>query len=274
MIVVVGASGQLGFELRRQITSDAVFLGRPEFDLDNLDQATKSIELLKPSLLINATAYNQVDKAENETQKARHINVEAPARLAEVARKLSSRMIHVSTDYVFDGTSTTPYKETDVTHPLGAYGQSKLNGEKAVLANHPQALVVRTSWLYSSHGQNFVKTVIRLDQEKKNMRVVNDQIGSPTWAKDLAAALLKGRDLAGLFHYSNEGAVSRYDFACAVKKLKNLNLAIEPIATSEYPTPAKRPHYSVLNTNKIKSALNISIPHWMESLEKCLNEQS
>jgi dTDP-4-dehydrorhamnose reductase len=272
MIVVTGATGQLGFELRRLLGDSATFLDRKELDLADTLALNRKIESLKPSLLINAAAYTAVDKAESEPELARKINVEGPTELAKLGQKMGFRLVHISTDYVFDGTASTPYKETDAVHPQGIYGQTKADAEQAILHEQPEALILRTSWVYSSHGKNFVKTVLRIAQEHKVMRVVFDQIGSLTYAKDLAATILQARELSGIYHYSNEGVGSWYDVACAIKKFRNLSMAVEPILSQDYPTPAKRPHYSVLDKTKIKSALKLQIPHWMESLEKCLKE--
>lgn len=272
MIVVTGATGQLGFELKRRLGEQATFVDRTGLDLANVTQA--AVEKLKPTLLINAGAYTAVDKAESEKDLAQKINVEGPSRLAKLGQQMGFKLIQISTDYVFDGTASTPYKETDPVHPQGVYGKTKADAEKAVLQEQSDALVIRTSWVYSSHGKNFVKTVLRIAQEHKVMRVVYDQIGSLTYAGDLADAILKAKDLSGIYNYSNEGVGSWYDVTCAIKRFRNLSLAIEPILSAEYPTPAKRPHYSVLDKTKIKSALKLQIPHWMESLEKCLKEIS
>jgi dTDP-4-dehydrorhamnose reductase len=272
MIVVTGATGQLGFELRRILGDRAAFVDRGQLDLSNVTQA--SVEKLKPTLLINAGAYTAVDKAESEPALARQVNTEGPAVLAQLGQKMGFKLIHLSTDYVFDGSATKPYREDHPLHPQSVYGKTKADGEKAVMQEQPEALIIRTSWVYSSHGKNFVKTVLRLAQEHKVMRVVNDQIGSLTWARDLADAVLQARDLSGIYHYSNEGTGSWFDVASAIKKIRGLSMAIEAIPTKDYPTQALRPHYSVLDKTKIKTALNLNIPHWMESLEKCLKEIS
>jgi dTDP-4-dehydrorhamnose reductase len=272
MIVVTGATGQLGFELKRLLGDKAQFVDRRELDLANV--STAAVEKLKPTLLINAAAYTAVDKAEIEPDLARKVNTEGPATLAKLGQKLGFKLVQLSTDYVFDGTAKTPYKETDKVNPQGVYGKTKADGEKAVLQEQPGALIIRTSWVYSSHGKNFVKTVLRIAQEHKVMRVVNDQVGSLTYAGDLAAAVLQARDLSGIYNYSNEGVGSWYDVTCAIKKFRGLAMTVEPITTAQYPTPAKRPLYSVLDKTKIKSALQLHIPNWMESLEKCLKEIS
>lgn len=280
MIVVTGATGQLGFELRRLLegsagnTEPVTFLNSKELDLRETPRIRSVLAEIRPSLLINAAAYTQVDKAESEPETARQVNVEAPKQMARLAREMNFRLIHLSTDYVFDGRACEPYREEAPLAPQCVYGQTKADGEAAVLGELPTALIVRTSWVYSSHGHNFIKTVLRLAKERNEMRVVVDQVGSLTYARDLASAVLAARELSGIYHFSNEGAASWYDVACAVKRLKRLSLAIEPILTRDYPTPAKRPHYSVLDKTKIKSELHMKIPYWMESLETCLKEIS
>ena len=286
MIVVTGSTGQLGFELHRILAglganAPVTFLSSAELDLRNSTQIKKVIADLRPALFINAAAYTRVDKAESEPQIARQINTEAPAQIATLAREMAFHLIHISTDYVFDGKASRPYTEDDPVCPQSVYGKSKADGERAVLDILPSALILRTSWVYSSHGKNFVKTVLRFADECKTgktvpakMRVVFDQVGSLTYARDLAQTLLAARDLSGIFNYSNEGAASWYDVACTIKKIKGLPLEIEPILTRDYPTDARRPHYSVLDKTKLKTALNIKIPHWQESLEKCLSEIS
>ncbi len=280
MIVVTGATGQLGFELRRLIegsganTESVTFLNSKELDLRETPRIRSVLAEIRPSLLINAAAYTQVDKAESEPEIAHQVNVEAPKQMARLAREMNFRLIHLSTDYVFDGQACEPFREEARLNPQSVYGRTKADGEAAVLGELPTALIVRTSWVYSSHGQNFVKTVLRIAKERNEMRVVVDQVGSLTYARDLASAVLAARELSGIYHFSNEGAASWYDVACAVKRLKRLSLSVEPILTRDYPTPAKRPHYSVLDKTKIKIALNLKIPHWMESLETCLKEIS
>jgi len=273
MTVVLGASGQLGSELRRILPDGAKFVDETVVDLNDLDALTAFVREAKPSLLINAAAYTAVDKAEEEREIAFRVNCAAPKRIAELATERKFKFIHVSTDYVFNGQSASPYEEFQATDPLNVYGESKAEGEKHVLEACPEALIVRTSWVYSSFGRNFVKTVLRVGgQEKKGMNVVNDQIGSPTWAADLAKVLLLAKDQQGIFHYTNEGVASWYDFAFAIKYLKKLDFPLLPIASDDYPTPARRPRMSLLNKTKIKGSLAIQIPHWMESLEKCLKE--
>lgn len=273
MILVLGASGQLGSELKR-ILPDARFFDEQQANFNDLDDVEKQIRQARPQLLINAAAYTAVDRAEEEREIAFKVNCEAPAKLAQLAADLKFKFIHVSTDYVFNGQSAAPYEEFQDTDPLNVYGESKAEGEKHVLENCPEALIVRTSWVHSASGKNFIKTVLRVAAEGKGMNVVNDQIGSPTWAADLARTLLLGRELSGIFHYTNEGVASWYDVAFAVKHLRKLDFPLLPVSSEEYPTPARRPRMSLLNKSKIKASLGIQIPHWMESLEKCLKEMS
>ncbi len=274
MIVVTGANGQLGFELKRILREKAIYLTRNDFDLETPDLFEGVLRDLRPTYLINAAAYTAVDKAETELEKANLINAKAPARLAELSRKLSFKMIHVSTDYVFNGRSCYPLTENTDIDPQNAYGKSKAAGELEILKGNSDALILRTSWLYSSHGHNFVKTVLRMGKERKNMNVVADQIGSLTWAADLAGAIVTAKDEKGIFHFSNEGVCSWFDVASAIKHLTKLEIDINPISTSQYPTPARRPAFSLLSKEKFKDCFAIKIPHWMESLEKCLNELS
>jgi dTDP-4-dehydrorhamnose reductase len=274
MIVVIGANGQLGTELRKILGTDATYLTRAQIDLSDEEKLAQTVNELRPSFLINAAAYNAVDKAENETDLAFQINCHTPALLSRLSRENGFKFVTVSTDYVFDGESSKPYIETDPVNPLSVYGRSKAEGEKRVLDENPTSLIVRTSWVHSSHGKGFLNTVLRLAREKKPMKVVDDSIGSPTWAHDLAEVILKARDLSGVFHFSNEGLCSWYDFACAIRRFGNLDLSLTPVSSTEFPTPACRPKFSLLNKNKIKSSLGIQIPHWIESLEKCLKELS
>lgn len=274
--VVLGANGQLGTELRKLIpqTDEVIFASKAQVDINITKDLSDFIKSIKPDLLINAAAYTAVDQAESEREQSFQVNCTAPAEMAALSAELNFKLIHVSTDYVFNGQSPTPYEEYQDVDPLNVYGESKAEGEKQILERNPKALIVRTSWVHSSTGKNFVKTVLRIAHEKKTMKVVNDQIGSPTWAADLAKILLLSQDLSGIFHYTNEGVASWYDFAYAIRHLRKLDFELLPIPTEEYPTPARRPRMSLLNKNKIKSSLGIQIPHWVESLEQCLKELS
>ena len=280
-ILVTGANGQVGNEFR--VLTDAnpqynfLFADKDELAIDNIEAVKNYFSNNTINYCINCAAYTAVDKAEVEKENAFLINADAVGNLAAVCKKYSTQLIHISTDYVFDGTNKRPYKETDATNPMGIYGASKLKGEELALQNDPSVIIIRTSWVYSSFGSNFVKTMLRLMKEKENINVVNDQLGCPTYAADLAQCILKiiEKDPAfhipySIFNYSNEGVINWYEFAVAIKELSNSNCIVNPIPTSQYPTPAKRPQYSVLDTERIKEVFAVSIPAWRESLEKCL----
>ncbi len=225
-------------------------------------------------ICINCAAYTAVDRAETDEANAYAINADAAASLAGICKQYSSSFVHISTDYVFDGTNREGYKESDATHPLNVYGASKLAGERAVLAIHSEAIILRTSWVYSSFGNNFVKTMMRLMQEKPQIRVVADQIGKPTYAADLAAAIfdmvLREQKVSpGIYHFANEGVISWYDFAIEIKKIGGYSCEIIPISSAEYPVPAQRPHFSILSTEKIES-IGIAMAPWKDSLQKCM----
>ena len=284
-ILVTGANGQLGSELK----VFAEYLPQWNFiftDMDSLDitneQALKAFFAEKlPSFVINCAAYTAVDKAESESETARRINADAPGYLAKAARALNSQIIHISTDYVFDGNANEPYAETDIVNPLGVYGKTKLEGELNCIFENPKSLIIRTSWLYSTFGNNFLKTMLKLGKEKKELNVVNDQTGTPTFAADLANAALtiialyeKEPDtfIPGVYHYSNEGTTSWYEFAREIFKLAGIQCILNPISTSSYPTIAKRPLYSVLDKSKIKLTYGVKVPHWKDSLKFCISK--
>jgi dTDP-4-dehydrorhamnose reductase len=279
-ILVIGKNGQLAWELNRHFDQDIEFTNRDELNLENTEQIKSVLKKVKPNIVINAGAYTQVDLAEKEQQKALSINGEAVNTIAKLAKELGFWFIHISTDFVFDGSNNRPYIESDPISPLGVYGESKAQGEKFILALHEdiQYTIIRTSWVYSQHGHNFVKTMLRLAQEKEELNIVFDQIGTPTHAKDLAGVIKKFvtngycDKYKGIFNFSNEGVTSWYDFAVAIKKIKNLKTKYNPIRSEEYPTPAKRPAYSVLDKTKIKRILNIKINHWLYALEEMLHE--
>lgn len=224
---------------------------------------------------INCAAYTAVDKAESEQEEAMKINALAVGTLAAACKSSRSHFIHFSTDYVFNGEGSNPYKETDATDPVNLYGKTKLQGEHAALANNPEALIIRTSWVYSRYGNNFVKTMLRLMSEKESIGVVADQYGSPTYAADLADAVMqilgKSNFIPGIYHYCNEGIISWHQFAEAIKEIGKFSCLVNAIPTSAYPTPAKRPRYSALDTQKIRNNFEIDIPHWKESLDKRLS---
>ncbi|WP_299580282.1 dTDP-4-dehydrorhamnose reductase [uncultured Sunxiuqinia sp.] len=284
-ILVTGADGQLGAAIKALAANynefEFLFTDIQELDLTNQAAVALFVETEKPAYIINCAAYTAVDIAEKEADLARLINTKVPAYLGKVGQKHQARVIHVSTDYVFDGTSYTPYTENDLVNPESVYGKSKLNGEIALLKEAPSSLVIRTSWLYSIHGKNFLKTMVKLGEERDELRVVCDQVGTPTYADDLAEVILtiisktenKRCDWKpGIYHYSNEGVCSWYDFAKAIHELAGISCHVHPIATEEYPTPAARPPYSVLNKSKIKRIFGVQIPYWRDSLKKCITE--
>ncbi|HNU89500.1 MAG TPA: dTDP-4-dehydrorhamnose reductase [Ferruginibacter sp.] len=279
-ILVTGANGQLGCEIK------TIAAKYPEYhftflskDILSVSDFTAVMDHFKDETIaccINCAAYTAVDKAESEKDLAFAVNAEGAKNMAQACRQSHVQLIHISTDYVFDGTGSSPYKETDTTHPLGVYGASKLKGEQLVLENDPSAIVIRTSWLYSSFGNNFVKTMLRLMKERESINVVNDQKGCPTYAADLAAAIMqiiasgKAGKNAGIYHYTNAGIITWYQFALAIKELGKSSCSVNPISTAQYPTAAKRPAYSVLDTKKIRDTFDISIPDWKASLQACL----
>lgn len=280
LVLVTGANGQLGKELqqleKKWPSFRFLFLSREDLPIHHFELVRNFFKASKPSVLINCAAYTAVDKAEQEPLLARQVNAEAVGVLAAVCAANQCRFIHISTDYVFDGTATSPYKEQDLTAPQSVYGQTKLEGERqAVLAN-PQTLIIRTSWVYSSFGKNFVKTIIRLLQDKPQISVVQDQLGSPTFAADLANAILQiissNNWIPGIYNYSNSGIISWYQFAQEIGKLVGSSTPIKGISTAEYPTPAKRPAWSVLDTSKIVSTYGVTIKDWKESLGQCIRE--
>jgi dTDP-4-dehydrorhamnose reductase len=280
-ILITGANGQLGIELKKLSTEFStfsyIFIDIDSLDLTDNQAFTAFFNKNHFDYIINCAAYTAVDKAETEPEKAFEINAVVPARLTEISKNDSCRLIHLSTDYVFDGKTCIPYVETDAVSPQSVYGQSKLNGENEVLKNK-ENIVIRTSWLYSANGNNFLKTMLKLGNEKEMLNVVFDQVGTPTSASDLAHAIMvicdkidvENKNYGGIYHYSNEGVCSWYDFAVEIMELAGLNCKVLPITTSQYPLPAKRPAYSVLNKSKIKSVFGIEIPHWKKSLKELI----
>ena len=277
-ILVTGANGQLGRSLQKikPMYGDYMFYFT---DIDTLDicdqrQLTDFVHSNEINYLLNCAAYTAVDKAEDDREHCMRINRDAVHHIGKVATAEGIKVIHISTDYVFDGTATRPYREEDNTNPQSFYGQSKLDGEIALQKVCPDAAIIRTSWLYSEYGANFVKTMLRLGIERSEIKVVCNQTGSPTYAEDLATAImtmiLHKPFLPGIYHFANEGVCSWYDFAVKIMELADLNCQVYPIQTQEYPTRAIRPAYSVLDKGKIKSACNLLIPQWEDSLEKCL----
>jgi dTDP-4-dehydrorhamnose reductase len=281
-ILVTGSNGQLGSEIRNLAPNypdiDFVFTDIDELDITNADAIDNYFEENEFDFLINCAAYTAVDKCESNKLIAREINVLAVKSLAIACSKYNIGMIQISTDYVYDGLNHLPYKETDFTNPQSFYGETKLEGEEMVEEFCNNGIIIRTSWLYSSFGNNFVKTVLKYTKERDLMRVVYDQIGSPTYAADLAKIIVENIDkltyMSGvhIFNYSNEGVCSWYDFAKAIVEIKEIDCKIKPIETFEYPLPANRPSYSVLNKAKIKNELDTEIPYWKDSLKKCLKK--
>ncbi len=277
-ILVTGSYGQLGNEIRCLVPQFSdfhfIFTDVDSLNISDFEKLNNFFEKQKIHFVINCAAYTAVDKCETDFDNAMKINYLSVKYLAELSKTFSFRLIHISTDYVFDGKSCVPYKESDATNPLSKYGISKLEGEKAVWQESENFLILRTSWLYSSFGNNFLKTILRVSKEKNELKVVFDQIGTPTFAADLAFAILKiltfNTSETGIFHFSNEGVCSWYDFATEILKFSHSNCKILPIETKDYPTPAVRPTFSVFNKSKIKEIFNFSIPHWRESLEKCI----
>ena len=281
-ILVTGSNGQLGRELHRELDNRApgcaVFI-----DIDNLDLTDRqAVETFLRagdfSHVINCAAYTAVDRAEEEKMQCSAANVDAVSNIARLADESGSKIIHISTDYVFDGNSCRPYREIDKPEPLSVYGVTKRKGETALIGLAPDSMIIRTGWLYSPHGHNFVKTMLELGRKGAPLRIVADQIGTPTYAADLAKAItdivLSGHWTPGIFHYSNEGVASWYDFAVATLEYAGMPdqaAAITPIPSSDYPQAATRPHFSVLDKSKIKATYGIRIPHWHASLRRCLD---
>jgi dTDP-4-dehydrorhamnose reductase len=301
-ILLIGRNGQVGRELFKQFSSETladqtklIALSRQDLDLLQPEQIRQTISQLQPDVVINAAAYTAVDKAESEPELANAINAVAPGAMAQAAEQVGATLIHISTDYVFDGSKNTPYLESDPTNAIGIYGQSKLLGEESIRNNCARHIILRTAWVYGAIGHgNFVKTMLKLGREREEIRVVADQVGSPTWSKDIAAAITQlflamtfnsERDTTdlnlpflGTYHFTNSGVASWYDFAVAIfeeAELLQFPLKIKrvvPITTAEYPTPAKRPAYSVLSGSKIANVLGTYPSHWRLSLRKMLLE--
>ena len=284
-VLLIGAKGQVGQELQVTLPSlgEVISIGREELDLTNSEKIGQLIREIHPDYLVNAAAYTAVDKAETEPDLAYSINATAPKIMAESAEKIQAKFLHISTDYVFDGRKNTPYLETDLTNPLGVYGQSKLRGEEEIKTVNSQAIILRTAWVYGSYGKsNFVKTMLRLGKEREELKVVVDQVGSPTWAKDIAAAitqlLINADNPPGIYNFTNSGVASWFDLTKAIfeeAKISGIPLKIQrviPITTAEYPTPAVRPAYSVLSGQKISQQLGYIPPYWRDSLKAMLNQ--
>ena len=278
-ILVTGSKGQVGSELQELSGTyeyNFYFTDRDSLDITDKSQIETFVKNNTIDTIINTAAYTAVDKAEEDQENADTVNHLATKYLAELAKEHNIKLIHISTDYVFDGKNYKPYNEDNVTNPNGVYGATKLAGEKAMQEINPtNSIIIRTSWVYSSFGANFVKTMLRLGKERDSLGVIFDQVGTPTYARDLAKAILDilpqiNSDKVEIYHYSNEGVLSWYDFAKEIMRMAKLECKINPIETKEYPTPAVRPHYSLLNKAKIKKEYNIEIPYWKDSLDACL----
>ncbi len=284
-ILVIGKNGQLGRSIHKIVINNElrnvfVFVGRGELDFSQNDNIEKYFKENSFDVVVNCTAYTAVDKAESEIELTNQINHLAVRKLAEIAYKKNIKLIHISTDYVFDGSGSKPYKETDKTNPINVYGKTKLAGEKALQEAMPtNAIIIRTSWVYSEYGNNFVDTMLKLGKERDKLNVVNDQIGSPTYATDLANAILKiienknyqtKSPATEIYHYSNKGKVSWYEFAKEIFELADIHCAVKPITTKQYPTPAKRPKNTLMNKAKIAKTFSVGISDWKESLNTCI----
>ncbi len=278
-ILVTGANGQLGNELKNvleaEIPGNTLYTDIAELDLTNAEAVMTFVKLNEVSHIVNCAAYTAVDKAEEQKLECATVNINAVQNIANAADEVGAKVIHVSTDYVFDGTAHRPYKESDKVNPISQYGTTKRKGETALLALAPDSIIIRTSWLYSPYGNNFVKTMMRLGQEREHLKVVCDQIGTPTYALDLAKAiyriLISNQWVEGIFHFSNEGVCSWYDFAKAIHRITGITgCEITPIPTEDYPTAATRPFYSVLDKSRIKATYGVEIPYWQDSLIECI----
>jgi len=279
-VLITGSNGQVGNEIRDFILNDEYVISDFEFyftdrkilDITDRDAIESFCTRNNIEVIVNCAAYTAVDKAEEDAVNADRVNHLAVKNMAQIAKEKHIKLIHTSTDYVFDGKNYRPYVETDSTDPVSVYGQTKLDGEKAMQKINPEnSIIIRTSWVYSSYGNNFVKTMLRLGKERDSLGVIFDQVGTPTYAKDLAQTILEiipkiKNEKVEIYHYSNEGVLSWYDFAKEIMRMLSLDCQINAIETKEYPTPATRPHYSLLNKSKIKKEYNITIPYWKDSL--------
>jgi dTDP-4-dehydrorhamnose reductase len=279
-IVVFGASGQLGQCLKSVASKEGIagiyFLSSGEADISSPDALKKAFEAYKPQYVINCAAYTAVDKAEDEPEAALKINKTGVENLSDACAEHQSILIHISTDFVFKGDKAKPLTEQDETKPISVYGQTKLDGEKAIESMLKKFFIIRTGWLYSEYGNNFAKTMLRLGAEKEELKIIADQVGTPTYAIDLASTILQiinnGSTAYGIYHYSNEGVTSWYDFARAIFDLSGSRVKAIPVKTEEYFTKATRPAYSVLDKSKIKKEFKLEIPYWRDSLITCLNK--
>ncbi len=277
-LLITGKHGQLGSELHdlqhKYPQHEFLFVDREEMDLSNPSEITTVLNAEKPEIIVSAGAYTAVDKAESDQELCNAVNHIAVKTIGEWAAANNAKVIHISTDYVFDGTSETPLKETDVPDPINVYGLTKLQGEEALQTSGAEYVIIRTAWVYSVYGANFVKTILRLMSERDEIGVVADQIGTPTYAKDLAQTIMDIVEapefVQGIFHYSNEGKISWHEFATAVKEIKGFSTKVNAIGSDAFPTPAKRPNFSLLDKSKIKEVYKVSVPDWKTSLETML----
>ena len=278
-VLVTGSMGQLGSEIKELSSNynyNFFFTTRDDIDITSKDSIKEFCQTNSINVIINCAAYTAVDKAQSDIENADLVNRKAVKKLSIVAKELDIKLIHISTDYVFDGKNFKPYVEEFQTNPQSVYGKTKLDGENEIRDINPlNSIIIRTSWVYSYYGNNFVKTMLRLGKEKEELGVIFDQVGTPTYAKDLAITILDiipqiENSKVEIYNYSNEGVLSWYDFAKEIMKMAKLNCKINPIETYQYPTPAKRPHFSLLNKSKIKSKFNLEIPYWKDGLDDCL----
>lgn len=284
-ILITGANGQLGNEIKvlsaKLPNWQFLFTDVEELNITDENAVNNFFKGTQPDYIVNCAAYTAVDMAESDLESAKKINALAPKILANHAKKADAKFIHISTDYVFDGDAFTPYSEESKVNPKSVYGETKLLGEQNCLNQNAQSVIIRTSWLYSGFGNNFVKTMLRLGKERGQLNVVFDQVGTPTYAADLADALIsiiglseknKEKFVPGIYHYSNEGVASWYDFAKAIFEISGVKCNVSPVLSDQFPTPAKRPGYSVLNKSKIKNTFDLNIPYWRDSLKNCLDK--
>ena len=275
---MTGANGQLGKELKdlADVYPDYefFFLSRSDLSIHHFELVRTYFNTLHPAYCINCAAYTAVDRAEQEKDLAYQVNAEAAGVLAAVCKEKNCKLIHISTDYVFNGEATVPYKEESPTDPQCVYGASKLEGEKQAIQFNPEVIIIRTSWVYSTYGKNFVKTMMKLMQERNELSVVDDQTGSPTYAADLAEVILQiiSNWQPGIYHFSNDGVINWFDFANEIKKITDSKTKINPVSTTEYPTPAKRPAYSVLNKSKLQHTFHVELKDWKQSLARCISK--
>lgn len=283
-VLVTGANGQLGRSIRARVEAfpgfDFLFTDVDSLDICDSEAVRSFVAEHDVKYIMNCAAFTAVDRAEENVELCERINSDAARILGEVAAEAGAKVIHISTDYVFDGTSCRPYREDDATSPVSVYGRTKLAGEIGLMNACPDSVIIRTAWLYSEYGNNFMKTVLRLAADRDELRFIFDQVGSPTYAGDLALAMLtilngaeNGNFVPGIYHFSNEGVCSWYDFTVKILSIAGLKKRVVPIETKDYPTPARRPHYSVLNKAKIKSVYGLDIPHWESSLAFCMNNK-